>query len=213
MYTYKPGPSIFLYIYVYIPFCTGLVYIAVLYMYLCLPYPGMQALHGPFQYPEGLRPVSPVFWICVRNKAHSMHFLKPLSITLQHCLHVDSEEEIESLGLTFLKGDHEMSLEGKYQFHIAEGRSTFKANNDRGTLQTDHFCYKCIACKISDSALQRAKFCLYGTVPRTFVYDKLMYIVFFATFLLETCLETVHRQIMNMPEIEEYEYILCPCNE
>ena len=23
------------------------------------------ALYGPFQYPEGLRPVSPVFWICV----------------------------------------------------------------------------------------------------------------------------------------------------
>ena len=25
------------------------------------------ALFGPFKFPEGLRPVSPVFWVCVRD--------------------------------------------------------------------------------------------------------------------------------------------------
>ena len=165
------------------------------------------ALYGPFQYPEGLRPVSPVLWICVQDRKHNMHFRKPVSITLQHCLIVESEEEIESLGLTFLKGDHEMNPEGKYQFHRVED-SLFKAKTDYGTLQTHHFCYQCIVCNISEFTIQRTKFCLCGTIPRTLVYDKRMYVVFFVTFLLEACLETVRRQILNMPEIAEYEYHL-----
>ena len=166
------------------------------------------ALYSQFQYPKGLRPVSPVFWICIRGRKRHMRFLKPVSITLNHCLNVKSEDDIESLGLTFLKGDHEMDFEEKYQFYPTEGMSIFEPKTDSGTLHTYHLCYTCIVCKIKEFTLQRAKFCLLGTLPRTFVYDKSMCIIFFVTFLLETCLETVDRQIMNMPESAEYSYRL-----
>ena len=60
------------------------------------------ALYGPFQYPEGLRPVSPVFWLCVRDKKF-FHFLRPVAVTIPHFLDLENHNDIESLGLTFLK--------------------------------------------------------------------------------------------------------------
>ena len=101
-----------------------------------------------------------------------------------------------------------MNSDKKYQFHVTKDIFNFRANTDCGTLQTYHFCYQCIVCNIDEFTLQRTKFCLFGTVPRTFVYDKSMYIVFYVTYLLEACLETVRRQILNMPEIQEYEHYL-----
>ena len=38
------------------------------------------ALYGPFQYPEGLTPVPPMFWICVQDKKY-FHFFKPHFLT------------------------------------------------------------------------------------------------------------------------------------
>ena len=66
------------------------------------------ALYGPFQYPEGLRPVSPVFWVCVCDQKE-FQFLKPIKVTIPHCLNLENCDNIESLGLTFLKADHEMN--------------------------------------------------------------------------------------------------------
>ena len=51
------------------------------------------ALYGPFQYPEGLRPVSPVFWLCVRdNKLFC--FLKPVTVTIPHVLNLKNHNDI-----------------------------------------------------------------------------------------------------------------------
>ena len=61
------------------------------------------ALYGPFQYPKDLRPVSPVFWLCIRDQK-DFHFLKPVKVTIPHCLNLESHDDIESLGVTFLKG-------------------------------------------------------------------------------------------------------------
>ena len=89
------------------------------------------ALYGPFQYPEGLRPVSPVFWICVGDKNY-FHFLKPVEVTIPHFLTLDGEEDVQSLGLTFLKGEHEMGWKQKTHFQQAEGTASFRP----GSVQT-----------------------------------------------------------------------------
>ena len=73
------------------------------------------ALYGPFQYPESLRPVSPVFWVCVRDQK-DFKFVKPVKLTIPHCLNLKQYDDIESLGLTFLKGDHEMNPQQMNQF-------------------------------------------------------------------------------------------------
>ena len=158
------------------------------------------ALYGPFQYPEGLRPVSPVFWICVRDKKY-FNFLKPVEVTLPHFLTLDGEEDVQSLGLIFLKGDHEIGWKQKTHFQQAEGTALFRPGSDYGVLHTHHFCYLCITSKKSKETIRKAKFCMFATIPRRFSTHKPTYAFFFVTFFLKTCLETIRQQIRNTPEL------------
>ena len=87
------------------------------------------ALYGPFQFPPGMRPVSPVFWVCVRQTNFS-HFLKPIIITLPHFLSLEHDEDIQSVGLTFMKAQHEMNHNQMYEFQPAEGKECFWGASD-----------------------------------------------------------------------------------
>ena len=169
------------------------------------------ALYGPFQYPDGLRPVSPVFWICVRDKKY-FHFLKPVEVTLPHFLTLGGEKDVTLLGLTFLKGDHEMGLEQKVHFQQAEGTALFRPGSDCGVLHTHHFCCLCITSKISKETIQKAKFCMFVTIPRVVAAHNPTYAYFFVTFFLKTCLETIRDQISELPaesfkkNIQEFQF-------
>ena len=161
------------------------------------------ALYGPFQYPEGLRPVSPVFWLCVRDKKLSQ-FLKPVTVTIPHFLDLENHNDIESLGLTFLKGDHEMNSQQMYQFQQAEGNVLFEPLKKHGVLQTTHFCYLCITSKISLKLIRKAMFCVYAAIPRAMSPREPAYVYFFVTFLLSTCLVTLKNQISKIPELHNH---------
>ena len=43
---------------------------------------------GPFKYPDGIKPVSPIVWFC---SISSVEFQKPFEITIPHCLDCNSE--------------------------------------------------------------------------------------------------------------------------
>ena len=159
------------------------------------------ALYGPFQYPEGFRPVSPVFWICIRDQNLS-HFSEPVTVTIPHFLNLKCPEDISSLGLTFLKAEHEMNSHQMYQFHPAEGNMNFELHRKHGELQTTHFCSLCIASKDTMDAIKKANFCISAVVPRKFPVDQSAHAYFFLTFLLETCLTTLKDQISAILERE-----------
>ena len=108
----------------------------------------------PFQYPKGLRPVSPVFWVCVRDQALSQ-FLKPVKLTIPHFLDLDHTESIKSLGLTVLKADHKLNSQQLYDFKPVERETSFEPQKKFGVLQISHFCSLCIACK---DTLKKAEF-------------------------------------------------------
>ena len=163
------------------------------------------ALYGPFLYPEGVRPVSPVFWICVRGK-EKYCFLKPVKVTMQHFIKIDSDEDISLLGLSFMKGSHETNAQGKYPFLPARGTRMFEAKSSYGSFFTKHFCYQCIIGKVNEITLRNTNFCLFGTIPNTFVYDHPMYIFFFVTYFMSACLETVRKQILMIPELAYCKY-------
>ena len=158
------------------------------------------ALYGPFQYPEGLRPVSPVFWVCVRHQK-DFRFLKPVKVTIPHCLNLESHGDIKSLGLTSLRGDHEMNPEKMYQFQLAEVDVFFQKH---GTIETTHFCSLCISCKETPNFFKKAKFCLYSVIPRVISPNEPLFAFFFITFLLEKCLATVKSQVDDL-NLENYE--------
>ena len=163
------------------------------------------ALYGPFQYPEGLRPVSPVFWLCVRDKKLSQ-FLKPVTVTIPHFLHLENGNDIESLELSFLKGDHVMNSQQMYQFQKLEGsvNMLFKPLKKYGVLQTTHFCYLCISSKISLKLIRKAMFCVYAAIPRVMSPREPAYVYFFVTFLLSTCLNTLKNQLSKIPELHDH---------
>ena len=163
------------------------------------------ALYGPFRYPEGVRPVSPVFWVCVRDQ-RNFRFLKPVKVTIPHFLKLESEVDIESLGMTFLKGDHEMTSQQVYQFQQAEGEVIIEPHKRSGVLQTNHFCYLCITSN-QQINIQKAMFCFYAAIPRTMSLREPAYVYFFMTFLLTTCLETVRKQIINNPELRGHKKV------
>lgn len=159
------------------------------------------ALYGPFQYPKGLRSVSPVFWMCVRNQ-NFFQFLKPVKVTIPHFLKLENTDDIESLSLTFLKGDHEMNTEKMYQFKQVESDALIEPLKKYGVLQVTHFCSLCISCKYTKELIHKALFCISALTPTAITATGCAY--FFITFVLETCLRAVEEQISNDPEIKDH---------
>ena len=147
------------------------------------------ALYGPFQYPEGLRPVSPVFWVCVRGQTH-FQFVKPVKVTIPHCLNL----KYNDIGLTFLKGDHEMNSQQKYQFQQAEDVLIEPPN----VIQTTHFCCLCLSDIETPEFFERASFCICSVIPEKFFPHQSSDAYFFITLLLPTCLTTVENQIKKL---------------
>ena len=159
------------------------------------------ALYGPFQYPECLRPVSPVFWVCVRGR-ETFRFLKPVKSTIEHCLRLGTDTDTHSLGLTFLKGDHSESTNQKYLLQRLQGdeKCEFIANDNHAVLHTNHFCYQCIASKVTKEFIYSANFAFLVFTPIEMVYSKPVPIYFFAIFLLEACVKTIEEQMEKQKE-------------
>ena len=160
------------------------------------------ALHGPFQYPEGLRPVFAVFWLCVRGKK----FLKPVKVTIPHFLNLENHDDIESLGMTILKGAHELNSEQLHKFKKAEGNLFVEPLKKCGVLQMTHFCSLCISSEISRRLAGMEVFCLSAVVPHKFSPSQSSYAYFFVTYMLPTCLITVKKQIADLLEHKEEQH-------
>ena len=163
------------------------------------------ALFGSFQFPEGLRPVSPVFWVCVRDQ-RSFFFSRPVSVTLPHFLDLSSKEDVKSLGLTFLKASHTKNSEGMYEFSKTDGEVDFECSRRFGVLKTSHFCSLCIASKDRPECLEMTQFCLTSLLPRSAVsVGKKQHAYFFVTFYnLSTCLTKVNK-LIKKKKLGDYE--------
>ena len=163
------------------------------------------ALFGPFQFPEGLRPVSPVFWVCVRDNPN-FQFSKSVTVTIPHFLHLENNEDIQSLGLTFLKADHNMDPKRVMNFLPTDGKIKFQPSSKFGVLQTNHFCSLCIACKDKPEILTKTDFCKISVIPACAIADGTKQLAFFfITFYnLRTCLRKVDEVIAKM-KLENYQ--------
>ena len=138
---------------------------------------------GPFKYPDGIKPVSPIVWFCSTS---SVNFQKPVEINIPHCLDCDSETDSQSLA--FFKANHIVSdsSPGIFHFKEAEGVSSFPPNTSHGTLHSKHLCFYCIGSKDKEIT-NKANFCLITAKPVSF--KKGSRIHFCLTYLLETCIQ------------------------
>ena len=141
--------------------------------------------------------MSPVFWVCVRDQK-DFQFLKPVKLTIPHCLNLKSHDDIESLGLAFLRGDHEMNPQQMYQFQQAEGNVLIEPLKEYGVIETTHFCSRCLSCKETPEFFEKANFCMCSVIPEKFFPGQSSHAYFFIILLLPTCLETVENQIEEL---------------
>ena len=140
-----------------------------------------------------------MFWVCVPDKIN-FRFSKPVSITIPHFLDLENDNDAESLGLTFLKANHNKNSDGMFEFKPADGEMDFRTVKTRGTLQTLHFCSLCIAAKDIPKSLKKTRFCLTAVLPqRSIPVGVSVNAYFFVTFLnLSTCLRKVKDLITKM---------------
>ena len=153
---------------------------------------------GPFCFPKGLRPVSPVLHIhCTEKKLNHM---KPVKITIPHFLNIDDEEDVKHLGLTFLKADHN----SQYNFKPAKGECDFQ--NLHRTIQTTHLCSFFIACKSISECRDMTTFSVTAVLPKYGLpTESKVYGYFFFTFLnLKTGLQRFEK-IINGMQLVDYE--------
>ena len=167
------------------------------------------ALFGSFKFPDGLRPVSPVFWVCVSDNPN-FQFSKPVIITIPHFLDLDTDD-IQSLGLTFLKASHNKNSKGFYEFQPADGEMNFETFKTHGILRTTHFCSLCIACRDTPKVLEKTTFCITAVLSKSTIRGgQTAKAIFYITFMnLKTCLNRVD-QLISKENLSENEILREP---
>ncbi|CAI8032273.1 hypothetical protein GBAR_LOCUS18253 [Geodia barretti] len=149
----------------------------------------------PVQVPK--RSETPVFLICAKKETQ---FSIPVLVTISHFLNLTNDDDITSLGLTFLKADHNKNSEGLYEFKRADRQMIFEPHKRFGVLHTTHFCSVCIACIDNLQSLEKTTFCITSVLPNTTIpVGEKAYSYFFLTFLnLRTCLRRLDEIIKGM---------------
>lgn len=154
------------------------------------------SLYGPVEYPNGVQRVSPIIWVCVRE-IENFKFLKPVEISIQHCLKLDDTEKNESLGLQFLKAGHTKNPSGNYVFLPSDGSIAPSSSADYLTLATDHFCLLCITSRVLPETFNRIQHCLSVFTPQPFIPEQNDTIYCYVSFFWNYCLETVDKRTAN----------------
>ena len=145
-------------------------------------------LYGPFQFPPGTRPISPIVWFCMQE---GIPFQKPVEVILPHFLH-----NREGLQLGFLKADHSTftadNSEERYMFQKLTDPTKFYSEDGKGfgVLSTKHFCFLCIQSNITRDHALRAGYCLSCMIPDPWPNTHPDFHIYFCmTYFLKTCLK------------------------
>ena len=151
------------------------------------------SLYGPFHYPRGVQRISPIVWVCVRH-FENFHFLKPVKVSLQHCLKIEKAVDFDLFGVRFLKAGHYCDESGRYSFQPADGVVEPGACEDYLTLSTTHFCYMCIVSNVKPDTLASIQYCLTPFHPQPVFQKENDKIHFYVSYFLDACLETINKQ-------------------
>jgi hypothetical protein len=143
-------------------------------------------MYGPFNFVK-TRPISPIFWLCIREDAS---LEKPLQIILPHFLPGLTSENSHFYGVRFAKATHHQSSaaeEVTYDFSRCETKPYFASSGFRhyGILQTKHCCFYCIEAKFTPELAHEADYYLaqieLSSNPKYEIH-------YCAIYFLETCI-------------------------
>ena len=127
---------------------------------------------GPFVFPEGMVPISPIVWFCSDPQKK---FAEPAIIQLPHCFMCKSLED--SSLLYVLKAEHQdISVDENGQTIIefkavSQTQSDFPLDSQHGTLKDNHFCMYCVSYfGLREDILQKVQYQL--TILRPVTYPR-----------------------------------------
>lgn len=149
------------------------------------------APHGPFEFPAGMIPISPILWICMH---HESLLLKPVEIKMPHCLTDLSDDDPAKLGVGFLKASHNhdysVNSNGRSVFHFTEasGEISFP-DSTSGVLTTKQFCFKCMKTNVSPESTRKRGYCLTYGIPRPWPKCSAVSITIGITYFLQACID------------------------
>ena len=140
-------------------------------------------MYGPFMFPEGLKPISPIIWVS-GDASTDLKLLKDAEIILPHCLDIDEHDE-EKVEILFLKAhmNHFHAFNNKKHKYIFElmGNATL-LNDHKAVFSTNHFCSLCLAAKVSESIKEKLEYCM-----TVFIDTTNRKYIFVISYCLETC--------------------------
>lgn len=143
---------------------------------------------GPFEYPDGYKPMSPIVWFCSNQK----EFKKPLQIILPHCSNFrNADEDLKQSHFVILKASHKEYTHNKdgekvFRFKQIDTQPSFIPDSPYVSLHTDHFCLYCV-CTYFKEYTERANFCLIQAMPHEAARNSKYTITFCLTLDLPTC--------------------------
>ena len=159
------------------------------------------AIHGQFQFPENMMPISAILWL---NVLEDFQFQKPIQIQLPHYLGLSKEEAESSTELGYM-----LATSGKGELNknilFQEGQNDqvdFCQRN--GTIETDRTGYMCL-CASTSLIESRSEYFLVSAVPNP-TPSLRWSIKFFVVYSLDTFVEVYVYIIILMHSIHIYIY-------
>ena len=147
------------------------------------------AMFGPFKFPEGTQPISPVLWLCLLEDCK---FNKPFQVILPHFLTGLTKEGVDKHQVVLMKANHSDRLEEdsqmKYIFQTSDVTPNFTTHRGRsfGIISMDHCCFYCLQANQTSELAMDAGYCL--TRIEAFISQQRSEVHFAAVYCLQTCL-------------------------
>ena len=159
-------------------------------------------LHGPFEFPEDVKPVSPIVWLSTQE---GIQFAKSVELTLPHIAN-------RSESLAFYAADIG-KLKGKFQFQRLRARERGITKHDdtlKTKLSTNQSRFICIACmesRVIREVINSTKYYIIKAAPKTIVANQ--WKVFYCIVLsLPTCIEVSLNSVVKLMFIAHFK---CLC--
>ena len=147
------------------------------------------AIVGPFIFPEGITPVSPILWVRIQAEGTLQ---KPLEIGLPHAVNCKENFKLLHFLCAQRNGDH---------YSFMKTHKTARINPSKGMMHSklskQQYFY-CIAGKVCREVISRAQYCIVKVAPKH-PYDYSWKLHFFVTYALPACIEVcVNSQFHEM---------------
>ena len=161
-------------------------------------------LNGPFIFPSDMKPISPIYWICIHPE---VKLLKSVRIRLPHIMDCEGRAPTD-IPMYFAKAlhhNHTNDQHGKVVYSFDKKNKVTIIHGQQAEFETDHFCFTCLI-----EHEDKNKKHLYCCIPTVDYNKSEIYLV--VTYLLDTCIEVTQNHFFRTQVVLNIFFVLV-CEE